>query len=454
VHTTTERLFLLREERVSRSLLKLGIPTMIGMMTSALYNLVDAYFVGQLGKSQMGAVSLVFPLGVVILGIGLLFGSGASSYLARLLGDKRYDDASRCASTALFTSLGIGALLVILMLLFLDPILNLLGSTDTIYPYAKEYGTLFILGLMFNIFNITMNNIISAEGATRVSMFALLSGGVVNMILDPIFINVAAFGVRGAAIATLLSRCVTTTFFAVYLLKGMSVFSFRFKNMSPTKALYLEVLKIGIPMLVFQLLISVSLSITNSLAGNYGDAAVASLGVVTRIMSLGSMAVFGFMKGYQPFVGYNYGANHFSRVKESTRKVLLWSTIFCALSAIVLIAFSGDILAAFSKNDPSVVAIGSRTLILNAGIFIGFGFQAVYSTYFLALGMAKEGALISIGRQGAFFIPIVFFCSAIFGLNGIIAAQPLADLCSFILVVILSKTSSRNLTNSPVPLPE
>jgi Na+-driven multidrug efflux pump len=120
----------------------------------------------------------------------------------------------------------------------------------------------------------------------------------------------------------------------------------------------------------------------------------------------------------------------------------------------VLIVFSGDILAAFSKNDPSVVAIGSRTLILNAGIFIGFGFQAVYSTYFLALGMAKEGALISIGRQGAFFIPIVFLCSAIFGLNGIIAAQPLADLCSFILVVILSKTSSLNLTNSPVPLSE
>lgn len=446
-----DRLFLLREEHVSKALLKLGIPTMIGFITSALYNLVDAYFVGQLGKSQMGAVSVVYPLGVIILGIGLLFGSGASSYLARLLGDKRYDDASKCASTALFTSFGIGAVIIVLMLLFLNPLLSLLGATDTIFPYAKEYGILFIIGLLLNIFNITVSNIITAEGATTVSMAALLSGGVINIILDPIFINVAGMGIRGAAIATLLSRCVTTTFYVVYILSGKSVFLFRFKNYNPSKALYVEILKIGIPLLVFQLLISVSISITNFLSGTYGDAAVAASGIVTRIMSFGSMAVFGFIKGYQPFVGYNYGAGNMSRVKEATRIALLWSTGFCVLSALGLILFSGEILAAFSNNDTSVVSIGSKALVLNGAVFIGFGFQAVYSSYFLALGKAKEGGMISVGRQGAFFIPIIFIFAAFFGLNGIITAQPAADFCSIILVAFLSRTTAHDADSSMLP---
>lgn len=433
----SNRIYILSQEKVPKALLKLGIPTMIGMMVSALYNLVDAFFVGKLGTSQIGAVSIVYPLGVVILGVGLLFGSGAGSYLARLLGDKKYEQANSCASTALFTSLGVGGILILAMLLFLNPILRLLGATDTILPFAREYAVVFIVGLFLNIFNITVNNIITSEGAAAISMSAMLFGGAANMILDPIFILLLGWGVRGAAMATLISRCITTSIYLYYILSGKSIFKIRIKNFSTSISLYKEILKIGIPMLMFQLLTSISISITNVLAAGYGDAAVAALGVVSRVMSLFNMALFGFLKGYVPFVGYNYGAKQEDRVQLATKTVLKWSTIFCIVVAGTMIIFANPIISAFSKNDIEVVSLGTKALVLNAIVFCGFGFQVVYSNMFLALGKAKEGGLISIGRQGLFFIPAIFILAAIFHLNGVIAAQPVADICSFILVIVL-----------------
>lgn len=436
------RIYILSMEKESKALLKLGIPTMIGMMVSALYNLIDAYFIGNLGTSQIGAVSVVYPLGVIILGVGLLFGSGAASYIARLLGDKKYDEASKCATTALLTSIAVGGVIILFMLLLLVPILKVLGATATILPFAKDYAVIFILGLVLNLFNITMNNIITSEGATTVSMVAMLSGGVFNILLDPILINVFHFGIKGAAIATLIARGVTAIIYLFYLIKGTSIFQFRFKNFSPSIYLYKEILKIGIPMLLFQLLTSASLSITNFLAARYGDFAVAALGVVSRIMSLWSMALFGFLKGYVPFVGYNYGAGQMERVNTATKIVLKWSTIFCVLIAAIMIVFANPIIASFTKSDAMVVTLGVKALIINAVVFCGFGFQAVYSNMFLALGMAKEGGMISIGRQGVFFIPIICLLTAIFQLNGIILAQPIADICSIILVIILIKKSN------------
>lgn len=439
MNDNSSRLFLLREEKVPRALLKLGIPTMIGMMTSALYNLVDAFFVGKLGVSQVGAVAIVFPLGIILLGIGLLFGSGASSYIARLLGDKKYKEASECASTTLITSVGIGSAMICIMLVFLNPILRLLRSTDTILPFAKEYGVIFIIGLVINVFNITVNNIIVAEGASLYSMIAMLSGGVTNIILDPIFIFSFHMGIKGAALATLCARCVSFAIYLYYINSGKSVLKFSIKNNKPSKIMYYEVFKVGIPMLVFQLLSSFTLIITNFLAAKYGDSAVAALGVVFRIMSLVTMAVFGFLKGYQPFVGYNYGAGNAERVKGATNLTLKWTTIFCASVAIFLILFRVPIMSAFNKNNNSVLSIGCKAIIVNAIVFIGFGFQTVFGTMFLALGKAKQGGMISLGRQGVFFIPLAFSLTAVFNLNGLIISQSLADICSIILVIVLVK---------------
>lgn len=210
MNANNQKLMMMRDEKIPKVLLKLGVPTMIGMMVSALYSVVDAYFVGWLGTSQMGAVSIVFPIVQIIVGLGMTFGSGAASYISRLLGEGKPDEANRTASTALFSSLFVGIAAITIAMCFLDNILVGLGATDTILPYAREYAVIYVTGAILNIFNITMNNIITAEGRSKLTMLAMLIGCGLNGILDPIFIIPLGFGVRGAAIATVLSQAATT----------------------------------------------------------------------------------------------------------------------------------------------------------------------------------------------------------------------------------------------------
>lgn len=437
------RLYLFENEKISIALLKLGIPMMIGMMTSALYNLVDSYFVGKLGTAQIGAVSIVYPISILMLGVGLLFGSGASSYISRLLGSKDYDKASYCASTAIFTSMITSVFLIIIMLIFLNPMLKMLGSTDSIFPYAREYGIIFIIGLIFNVFNITANNIIASEGASFYSMIAMLIGGIINVFLDPIFIFTLGMGVKGAAVATLISRCISTGVYLYYINSGKSNIKISIYNFKPKKEIFLEIFKIGIPMLIYQILCSSAISITNIQASIYGDSVVASFGIVNRIISLGNMILSGFLKGYQPFVGYNNSAMNFKRENEATNIALIWSSLFCFIMAIYMITERKSLIQVFSKNDMDVINIGVKILVLNAVTFITMGYQSVHSFRFMGIGMAKEGGMISIGRQGVFFIPAIIILSKLFGINGLLIAQPLADILSLILVYILVKNSKK-----------
>ncbi len=201
---------LLGSAPVPKALMALGIPIMIGMLINALYNLVDAYFVGGLGESQMGAISIVFPLGQVVVGLGLMFGNGAASYLSRLLGRGDKDTANKVASTALYSSVLVGAIIIILATIFLKPILTLLGATDTIMPYAMTYARIYVVSCIFNVFNVTMNNIVTSEGAAKTTMVALMVGAILNIGLDPVFIYVLDMGVAGAAIATAISQIVST----------------------------------------------------------------------------------------------------------------------------------------------------------------------------------------------------------------------------------------------------
>lgn len=216
----------------------LGVPIMIGMLINALYNLVDAYFVGGLGESPMGAISIVFPLGQVVVGLGLMFGNGAASYLSRLLGKGDKSTANKVASTALYGSVFVGAILIVLAIIFLEPILSLLGATDTIMPYALTYARIYVISCIFNVFNVTMNNIVASEGAAKTTMCALLLGAVINMVLDPIFIYTLNMGVAGAAIATAISQIVSTIVYLFYVLRKKSAFSFSLKEFVPKKKLW------------------------------------------------------------------------------------------------------------------------------------------------------------------------------------------------------------------------
>lgn len=296
---------LLGSAPIHKALMALGVPIMIGMLINALYNLVDAYFVGGLGESPMGAISIVFPLGQVVVGLGLMFGNGAASYLSRLLGKGDKDTANKVASTALYGSVFVGAILIILVIIFLKPILSFLGATDTIMPYALSYARIYVISCIFNVFNVTMNNIVASEGAAKTTMCALLLGAVINIVLDPIFIYTFNMGVAGAAIVTAISQIVSTIVYLSYVLRKRSAFSFSFKEFVPKKEIMVEILKIGVPTLTFQLLTSLSIALINRAANRYGDAVIAGMGAVTRVTSMGTLVVFGFLKGFQPIAGFS-----------------------------------------------------------------------------------------------------------------------------------------------------
>ncbi len=433
-----KKMELLGNAPIPKALLALGLPTMIGMMINALYNLVDAYFVGGLGTSQMGAITVAFPLGQIVVGLGLLFGNGAASYISRLLGRGEKGTANKVASTALYSSIFVGAVVIICTIIFLNPILKLLGATESIFPYAVTYASIYVISSIFNVFNVTMNNIVTSEGAAKTTMCALLTGAVLNMILDPVFIYVLNLGVAGAAIATAISQIVTTLVYLCYVLRKKSVFNFSMKECCFTKKIISEILKIGIPTLVFQLLTSLALALINMKAKEYGDSVIAGMGAVTRIISMGSLMVFGFIKGFQPIAGYSYGAKKYERLHESIKTSITWSTIFCVIFGLVMALFPTTIISQFTKGDIEMINVGQAALQANGFSFLLFGFYSVYSSLFLVLGKAKEGFILGACRQGICLIPIILILPMIWGINGILYAQPISDVISAVITVFMA----------------
>jgi len=442
---SNNRISIMRDEPVTAALMKLGVPTMIGMLISALYNAIDAYFVGGLGMSQMGAVSVVFPIVQIVIGLGMMFGAGASSYISRSLGKGDNTEANRAASTALFASVLVGAVIIAGIMIFLDPVLVSLGATDTILPYAKGYAQIYVTGSIINVFTVTMNNLLTAQGATRFTMIAMLTGSITNVILDPIMIYGLDWGIEGAAIATVISLCVNMALYIGYIATKQGVLRLSVRNIQLSPQLLGEILKIGIPVLLFQLLASASMGLTNSAAKPYGDYAVAAMGAVTRIMTIGTYIVFGFLKGFQPFAGYNYGAKRFDRLKKAIHLCLIWSTAFGIAVALILVIFAEPIVSLFG-TDAEMVKLASTALRLNAILFITFGYQMVYASLYLSIGKSLVGGLLSLSRQGIFFLPLIYILPRLFQLSGVIWVQPAADLLTITVTFIFAIKINRALT--------
>lgn len=429
---------LLGNAPIPKALMAMGLPTMLGMMVNAIYNLVDAYFVGGLGTSQMGAISVVYPLGQVVVGLGLLFGNGAASYLSRLLGNGDKEKADKVASTALYSSMAVGAIMIVFSMIFLHPILKLLGATDSIMPYAITYASIYIVSCIFNVFNVTMNNIVTSEGAAKTTMCALMTGAILNIGLDPVFIYVLDMGVAGAAISTAISQMVSTFVYLTFVFRKKSIYHFKIKNCSFTKEIMSEIFKIGVPTLVFQILTSLSISLVNTQAKPYGDSVIASMGAVTRVVSMGSLMIFGFIKGFQLIAGYSYGAKKFDRLYEAIKTSIIWSTIFCLIYGLMVAIFSNEIIAQFTKDDLEMIRVGTKALRINGISFILFGFYTVYSSLFLALGKGLAGFVLGDCRQGICFVPIILILPIFWGINGILYAQPIADILSVIITIFMA----------------
>ncbi|TVQ41217.1 MAG: MATE family efflux transporter [Spirochaetaceae bacterium] len=431
MRTPEERTRLMGEGRIKPVLAGLAGPSIVAMLSNALYNLVDAAFIGRLGTGAIGAVAVVFPITEVIVGIGLTFGLGGASYISRALGAGNREQANRAATTALFMAAAVGVAAAVAGLIYLRPLLRLFGATDTILPYAENYARILVIGAPIIAVRMTLNNIVRAEGNARLSMIAMMTGAGLNIVLDPIFMFWLGLGIQGAALATVVSQIVAEGLLVWYFFRRHSYLRIHPRFFTLERQLNWEVLKIGIPTLIRQLFTSFAVALLNNAAAAYGDAAVASIGLSFRILFLGMFPVFGFAQGFQPLAGYNYGARRYDRLFEVIRIGLRWATLFSVLFT-VFIQLAAPLIVRVFSDDPDVIRIATLNVRAFHALFVFFGAAVIFNVLFQALGRGLPAAVLSMARQGIFLIPAIVVLPRIFGLAGVLFTQTFADFFTII----------------------
>lgn len=438
------RIKILKEENIDKALFKLGIPMVISLLVAALYNVVDTYFVSGLGKEAVAAVSVAFPIQLIFLGIGLTFGAGSGSYISRLLGAKNNKEANIVATVSLFSSAIMAIIIAIVLFYSLDSVMKFIGATPVIMELAKTYTSLFIIGGVLGAVNVTLGNLAVSQGAAKISLKAMIVGSLSNIILDPIFIFKLNLGVKGAAIATLIARVITSLMYLIYFIGDKNLIKIKIQNFKPTVAIYKEILKIGISLLILQILQTIAISKISYAASFYGEEAIAAMGIVLRIVTLGTNVVAGYMKGLQPIAGFNYGAKNYERVQEAIKSSIKWTTLFCIVWTAIIYLFTPSILSIFGK-DKDVIRIAIPALRAAVIMFITFGFQFTYATLYLAIGKALAGAFLNSLRQGIVFIPVILLLPKMMGLDGVIYAQAISDVLTTIITIPFALSVSKQL---------
>lgn len=421
-------------ESVEKLVCNMAVPTIISMLVTAFYNLVDTYFVGQLNSNAAtGAVGLVFSLMSIIQAIGYFFGHGSGNYISRAIGKKEYDKAAKMASTGFFSSLFVGCVFSIVGLTFRVPLSYLLGSTDIMLADTVAYLTYILIGTPFMMAAFVLNNQLRLQGNSIFSMLGLVSGAIGNIILDPLLIFDFNMGVSGAALATIISQFVSFIVLLIGCQKSSNV-SIRWKNFTPARAYYVEIFGGGLPSFGTQGLASVANLLLNRIAGGYGDAAIAAFSVVTRITNISAAVILGFGQGFQPVCGFNYGAGKFDRVKEAFWFSIKVSTIFLLIIGVGVYVFAPEAVA-FFRNDKTVVEIGSKALRYQCMVLPLLGWVIVLNMFLQNIQKTIRASILAMARQGLIFLPVLYVLSAAMGLTGLELSQPVSDLLTFALSV-------------------
>lgn len=418
---------------VQKLIVTLSIPTIISMLITSIYNMADTAFVGQLGTSASGAVGIVFGFMAIIQAIGFMFGQGSGSILSRLLGQKKYEEASRIASTGFFCAFFGGIIILVVGLIFIDPLVYLLGSTRTIAPYAKTYITFILIACPPMIASFVMNNILRYEGKAALGMVGMLAGSLLNMVGDPILMFVFHLGIAGAGLSTAISQYISFFILLYMFISGKTQTRISLKKFQAKPAVIWNICATGFPSLIRQSLASVATMILNKEAGIYGDAAVAAMSIVSRI----SMFVFSFAlgigQGFQPISAFNYGAKKYNRVRSAYFYTVVFSEILIIIISAIVIARSGNLIQIF-RDDPEVIAIGTRALRLHCIGVMFMPFGTVTEMLLQSTGQKLQASIVSSLRSGLLFIPLLIILAHVRGLQGIQEAQPL----SFIITTLPS----------------
>ena len=436
------------EEPVGQLICRLALPCIISMRVTAFYNMADTFFVGMLkSNSATGAVGVVFSLMAIIQAVGFFFGHGSGNFISRELGKHNYEEASNMAATGFFSALAAGLLICVLGQIFLEPLAYLLGSTDTILPYAKAYLRVILIGAPWMTASLVLNNQLRFQGSAAYAMVGIASGAVLNIGLDPLLIFVFGMGVAGAAWATIFSQFVSFCLLLIGCTKGGNL-HIHISRVQLKWSYYAMIIKGGLPSLARQGLASVATICLNQAARSYGDAAIAAMSVVQRIMMFGASAMIGFGQGFQPVCGFNYGARLYHRVKEGFWFCVKTSTVFLFAVGTLGFIFAPQLVALF-RDDPQVIAYGATALRFQCVTFCFQGWVVMSNMMLQTIGRTAPATFLAMARQGVFFIPLVWILSAAFGMLGIQMTQTVSDCLTLICAIPIQLKVLRELSASP-----
>jgi putative MATE family efflux protein len=412
-------------------LFKFSLPATIGLVVSALYNVVDTLYVGHgVGPLAIAGLAIVLPIQILMFAVGMMIGAGSGSIISRSLGRNDKHKAILTAGNGIILNFVISIIFMIPCYFLMDRILIFFGASRDVIVYSKDYMSVILFGFMFQSFDIAGNSIIRAEGRPRASMYVLILGAALNIILDPIFIFVFKMGVKGAAIATVISQIISTAYILLYFMFGKSIFKLNLKMFKPDIPIIKEILKIGFPSFLMGIVDSIIFILFNRAILKYGnDLYIAVMGISIRIMDVTIMPIIGIAQGFSTIIGFNYGAKKYDRVKFILRESFLWTTIISAISFILIFGFPKLMLSIFSSNK-DMVAIGIFPLRITTALFITLGIQIIGGSLFQSIGKAVPALILNISRQVIFLIPGIIILPLFFKLNGVWFSLPLSDFLS------------------------
>lgn len=412
---------------IPRLVMSMALPTVAGMLVSSIYNITDTYFVSRIGTSASAAVGVVFSVQSLIQAVGFCIGMGSGSIISRKLGEKDTETASRYVSSAFALALCMGLLLAIFGLSFLEPLLLLLGATETSLPYACDYARYILLAAPVMCSSFVLNVAMKSEGRATLSTVGLTCGNVLNVILDPILMFPLGLGTAGAAIATAVSQCVSFVLLTIFFFKKQDSLRLHPRYISRKAADYATIVRVGAPTLFRQGCASLATALMNGQAAVFGDAAVAAMSIATRIYLFVRSILVGIGQGFQPVAGYNYGAKLPGRVKEAFRFTTLLGTAIAAVAAVVIALLAPQLMMIFRRDDTQVIQIGAQALRYLCIVLPFLGYSTYVNQMLQGLGRSGSAAFLASCRQGIFFVPLILVLPRLFFLTGVQLCQPIAD---------------------------
>ena len=429
------RRLMMLNEPISRVIPKMAIPTIVSFLITSIYSLADTYFVSSLGTNATAAVSVNASLDQLIMMCGSMLAMGANSYIARLMGQGDDKKASQVLSTAFFSAAGLGLILLIFGSIFMTPMVRLLGATPTCEQYSIDYATYVLLAAPFMASNFVMNQCLRSEGSATLSMVGMGFGGILNIILDPIFIFYFDMGVAGASLATAISKVVSFAILIYPYITRRSMLNLSVKNFRPSWDIISNVVSVGSSSMFRSGLAVVAGIMLNSIAGNISDSVLAGIGVSTKIMMFPFSIILGFGNGFQPVAGFNWGAKRYDRVSESYRFSSRMALIGSGIMALLLGIFADQLIILFAGTDMEMREIGKFCIISQCIALPIHAWVAIVNMFCVGLGNAKGALILSTARQGTCFIPIVHLLAGLFGAYGVASVQAVADVLTMILAV-------------------